>query len=50
VQQNPTLDEADGGLGGEEYQLADQDEVDETNILVNDARIHYRLGEERKEQ
>ncbi len=39
VEHDPTLNKSNGSLGGKQYQLADQDQVDEINVLVYDTRI-----------
>lgn len=46
VEHNPTADETHGKLGGEESELGNEDERDETEVAVPDAHVNECLREE----
>ena len=50
VQQDPPLDEVEGGLAGHQRQLPQQDQPDEAQVLVVDAQVDDGLRQEREKQ
>ena len=48
MQQEPTADKVDGSTANGKRQLSKKYQPDKTNILVFDAHIYDRLGEERQ--
>ena len=50
VQDDPALDELHAALAQKQHELRDEHQPDEVDVLIFDADIDHRLGEEGEEQ